>query len=122
MSVTQNPRRLTPPLMLCALCPCWWARWVGAGWSHCEGDEAVVSLNVPLEDLGARPEHALEARPVQLDALEWAPGDHGGRPGPVQQQGDLACRRVEKEEEEEGKSQVEKHQKLHDCSALNATN
>lgn len=64
---------------------------MGAGWSHCEGDEAVVSLNVPLEDLGARPQHALEARPVQLDALERAPSDHGGRPGTVQQQGDLPC-------------------------------
>lgn len=62
---------------------------MGAELSHCEGDETVVSLNVPLEDLGARPQHALEAGPVQLHALERAPGHHGGRPGTVQQQGDF---------------------------------
>lgn len=54
-----------------------------------EGDEAVVTLNVPLEDLGAGAQHALEAGPVQLDALEGPPGHHGGRPGPVQQQRNL---------------------------------
>lgn len=54
-----------------------------------EGDEAVVALDVPLEDLGAGAQHALEAGPVQLHALEGPPGHHGGRPGPVQQQRDL---------------------------------
>lgn len=54
-----------------------------------EGDEAVVTLNVPLEDLGAGPQHALEAGPVQLHTLEGSPGHDGGRPGPVQQQCDL---------------------------------
>lgn len=54
--------------------------------------EAVVSLDVSLEDLGAGAEDALEARPVQLDALERTPGHDRGRPGPVQQQGYLAWR------------------------------
>lgn len=54
-----------------------------------EGDETVVALDVPLEDLRAGAQHALEAGPVQLDALEGPPGHHGGCPGPVQQQRDL---------------------------------
>lgn len=92
MSVTQNPRRPAPFAdALCRLPLPVGPGEAGAGRSHCEGDEAVVSLNVPLEDLGARPQHALEARPVQLHALERAPGHHGGRPGTVQQQGDLPC-------------------------------
>lgn len=76
----------------------WLCGEVRAGRSHREGDEAVVSLNVPLEDLGARPQHALKARPVQLDALERTPGHHGGRPGTVQQQGDLPCKKEERGE------------------------
>uniref|UniRef100_A0A6B0UXH7 Putative secreted protein n=1 Tax=Ixodes ricinus TaxID=34613 RepID=A0A6B0UXH7_IXORI len=55
-----------------------------------QGDKAVVVGHVALEDLGAGPQHALEAGPVQLDALEVTPRHHRGRPGPVQQQGDLA--------------------------------
>lgn len=47
--------------------------------SDSERDEAVVALNVSLEDLGAGAQHALEARPVQLHALEGSPGHHGGR-------------------------------------------
>lgn len=65
----------------------------GGGGSDGEGDEAVVALDVPLQDLGAGPQHALEAGPVQLHALERAPGHHGGRPRPVQQQRDLPCGR-----------------------------
>ena len=63
--------------------------WRAAGGSDGEGDEAVVTLDVPLEDLGAGPQHALEAGPVQLHALEGAPGHHSGRPGPVQEQCNL---------------------------------
>lgn len=58
--------------------------------SHGEGDEAVVSLDVSLEDLGAGPQHTLKAGPVQLYALEGPAGHHRGCSGPVQQQGDLA--------------------------------
>lgn len=54
-----------------------------------EGNEAVVSLNVPLEDLGAGAEHSLEAGPVQLHALEGSTCHHRGCPGPVEQQGYL---------------------------------
>lgn len=62
------------------------------GWadpSHGQRDEAVVSLDVPLQDLRARPQHTLEAWPVQFHALEGSAGDNGGGPGTVQQQGDL---------------------------------
>lgn len=58
----------------------------------CERYEAVVSLDVSLEDLGAGPEDALETRPVQLDALERTPSHNRGRPGSVQQEGDLTYR------------------------------
>lgn len=64
-----------------------WA--AGLRGSDGEGDEAVVALDVPLEDLGAGAQHALKAGPVQLDTLEGPSGHHGGRPGPVQQQRDL---------------------------------
>lgn len=60
-----------------------------AAGSDGQRDEAVIALDVPLEDLGDGAQHALEAGPVQLDALEGPPGHHGGRPGPVQQQRDL---------------------------------
>lgn len=59
---------------------------VGAVLSHGEGNEAVVSLDVPLEDLRAWPQHTLETRPVQLHTLERTTRDDGGRPGTVQQQ------------------------------------
>lgn len=65
----------------------------GAAGSDGQGDEAVVTLDAPLEDLGAGAQHALEAGPVQLHALEGPAGHHGGRPGPVQQQRDLPCGR-----------------------------
>lgn len=68
----------------------------GADVSHGEGDEAVVSLDVPLEDLRAGPQHSLEAGPVQLHALERTAGDDGCRPGAVQQEGDLTWRRKER--------------------------
>lgn len=64
-----------------------WA--AGLRGSDGEGDEAVVALDVPLEDLGAGAQHTLKAGPVQLDTLEGPSGHHGGRPGPVQQQRNL---------------------------------
>lgn len=54
-----------------------------------ERNEAVVSLNVSLEDFGAGPEHSFEAGPVQLHTLEGSTCHHRGRPGPVEQQGYL---------------------------------
>lgn len=50
----------------------------------CEGNEAVISLNVPLENLRAGPEDALETWPVQLHALERASGHDCGCTGSVQ--------------------------------------
>lgn len=64
----------------------------GAGLSHGERDEAVVSLDVSLQDLRARPQHTLEAGPVQLHTLEWTTGDYSSRPGPVQEQGNFPWR------------------------------
>lgn len=57
--------------------------------SHGEGDEAVVSLDVPLQDLWAQSQHAFKADPVQLHAFEGTPGDDRGCPGAVQQQCDF---------------------------------
>lgn len=54
-----------------------------------ERDEAVVLLDVAFEDVRARPQHPLETRPVQFDALQRATGHHGGCTGPVHQQSDL---------------------------------
>lgn len=51
--------------------------------------EAVVLLDVAFEDVRAGSKHALEARPVQLHALQGAAGDHGGGAGAVHQQSDL---------------------------------
>lgn len=59
------------------------------GRSDGERDEAVVALDVPLEDLGAGPQHTLKAGPVQLHALEGPPRHHRGRPGPIQEKRDL---------------------------------
>lgn len=67
---------------------CWW-RPEGAKVSHSEGDEAVVSLDVPLQDLWAQSQHAFKADPVQLHAFEGTASDDGGCPGAVQQQGDF---------------------------------
>lgn len=55
-----------------------------------EGHEAVVLLDVPLQDVGAGTQHALKPGAVELDALERALGGDGGGAGPVQHQGDLA--------------------------------
>lgn len=52
----------------------------------CEGNEAVISLNVPLEDLRTGPEDALETGPVQLHAFERTSGHDRGRTGSVEQQ------------------------------------
>lgn len=54
-----------------------------------ERNEAVVSLNVSLEDFGAGAEHSFKAGPVQLHTLEGSTCHHRGRPGPVEQQGYL---------------------------------
>lgn len=61
--------------------------------SHSERDKAVVSLDVPLEDFGARTQHALKAWPIQLHTLEGTPGDYSGGPGTVQQQGNFTWMR-----------------------------
>lgn len=50
-----------------------------------ERNEAVVSLDVPLEDFGTRTEHAFEAGPIQLYALQGSACHHGGSSGPVEQ-------------------------------------
>lgn len=54
-------------------------------------DETVILLDVAFEDVRTRAQDALEARPVQLDALQGAAGDHGGGAGAVHQQSDLTC-------------------------------
>lgn len=59
-------------------------------------DKAVVLLDVALEDVRAGPQHTLEARPVQLDALERAAGHHCGSTGAVHQESDLTYRREER--------------------------
>lgn len=64
----------------------------GRNRSDGERNEAVVSLDVPLEDFGAGPEHALEAGPVQLHALQGSTRHHRGGSGPVEQQRDLTCK------------------------------
>lgn len=51
--------------------------------------EAVVLLDVAFEDVRTRAQDALEARPVQLDALQGAPGDHRGSAGTVHEQSDF---------------------------------
>lgn len=51
--------------------------------------EAVVLLDVAFEYVRARPQDTLETGPVQLDALQGPPGDHGGSAGTVHQQSDL---------------------------------
>lgn len=61
----------------------------GGGRSDGERDETVVAPDVPLEDLGAGPQHALKAGPVQLHALEGPPRHHRGCPGPIQEKRDL---------------------------------
>lgn len=71
----------------------------GANLSHRERDEAVVSLDVPLEDLWAGPQHTLKAGPVQLHALERTTGHYSGSPGTVQQQGDFTWRRKKRSEQ-----------------------
>lgn len=55
-----------------------------------ERDEAVVSLNVSLEDLGAGAEHSFEAGPVELHTLQGSACHHRRSPGPVEQQCYLA--------------------------------
>ena len=57
---------------------------------HGQRHEAVVLLDVPLEDVRARPKNSLEPRPVQLDTLERPHGSDGGSSGPVQHESDLS--------------------------------
>lgn len=79
--------------MLMLHTPAGGAQMVEGHMSHSERDKAVVSLDVPLEDFGARTQHALKAWPIQLHALEGTPGDYGGGPGTVQQQGNFTWMR-----------------------------
>lgn len=51
--------------------------------------KAVVLLDVAFEYVRARAQDPLEARPVELNALQGAAGDHGGGAGAVHQQSDL---------------------------------
>jgi len=53
-------------------------------------DVAVVVADVALEDVRAGPHDALEARAVQLDALERRARHHRRRARPVQQKRYLA--------------------------------
>ena len=55
-------------------------------------DEAVVLLDVAFENVRTGAQDALEARSVQLHALQWAAGDHGGGAWAVHQQSDLTWR------------------------------
>lgn len=55
-------------------------------------DEAVVLLDVTFENVRTGTQDALEARPVQLDALQGATGDHSGGAGTIHQQSDLTWR------------------------------
>lgn len=52
-------------------------------------DKAVVLLDVTFENVRTWTQDALEARPVQLDALQGAAGYHSGGAGSVHQQSDL---------------------------------
>lgn len=54
-----------------------------------EGNEAVVLLDVSLQDVGAGAQDSLKPRPVQFDTLEGSAGNNSGSTGPVHQQGDL---------------------------------
>lgn len=54
-----------------------------------ERNEAVVLLDVSLQDVRAGTQDAFEPWPVQFDALEGSACDYGGSTGPVHQQGDL---------------------------------
>lgn len=54
-----------------------------------EGNEAIVLLNVSLQDVRAGTQDAFEAWPVQFDTLEGSACNNGGSTGPVHQQGDL---------------------------------
>lgn len=61
---TSSPLPTHQPKLWCWCCPPLLVGPIGADLSHGERDEAVVSLDVPLEDLWAGPEHTLEAGPV----------------------------------------------------------
>lgn len=54
-----------------------------------ERDEAVVLLNVPLENIWTRPKHSLKSGSVQFDTLQRSLGCHGSSPGAVQHQSNL---------------------------------
>jgi hypothetical protein len=58
-----------------------------------QGHEAVVLLDVPLEDVWARAKDAFKPRPVQLNALQRAPGNHSGSPRTIHQQGNFTWKR-----------------------------
>lgn len=106
------------PKLWCWCCPPLLVAPRGADVSHGEGDEAVVSLDVPLEDLWAWPQHALKAGSVQLHALERTAGDYGGCPGAVQQQGDFTWRRRMRRRRERGQSAGASLNVFHVCIVL----
>lgn len=51
--------------------------------------KAVVLLDVAFEDVWAGTQDTLKARPIELDALQGAAGNHGGGAGAVHQQSNL---------------------------------
>ena len=57
--------------------------------SNAERHEALVLSDVAFEDVGAGTEDALEALPIQLDALELAARDHRCRTWSVENEGDF---------------------------------
>ena len=57
--------------------------------SNAERHEALVLCDVAFEDVGAGTEDALEALPIQLDALELAARDHRCRTWSVENEGDF---------------------------------
>lgn len=63
-----------------------WLRHHNSDW---ERDEAVVLLNVPLENIWTRPKHSLKSGSVQFDTLQRSLGCHGSSPGAVQHQSNL---------------------------------
>ena len=64
---------------------------------HNQWHEAVVLLNVPLEDVNTRPKHSLKPLPVQLDTLQCPPGLDSRCTRSIQHQSNLTCWRKVKQ-------------------------
>lgn len=58
--------------------------------------EAVVLLDVSLEDIWAWAKDAFKPRSVQLNALQRATGNHSGSPGTIHQQGNFTWKETVK--------------------------